>query len=537
MHNISISGSSSSNGNAYGIFLRDDASVPEWTSDASGVQGPWQVTLEHVNVCNVTTDASLITTSNVSDLLTTACNKLNYDNLQAIICTLSAGAIKTAASDLLSQLMTLESVLNISKNLAFDASALTTAKTNVNNAITTLLALLTSPSTSAQVTLKAEVLKTQSCMVIICNLIDQSIAIDSGSKDYVNGTTNDNWNAYGIRIVNGHGIALKDCNATDTTVTTNTTTTSRASAIALDKCKGSELYNCSAHMSSAGLGSAIGFSIATNSESNTLYTCSSTGHFSINNAFGYWVCNSNCQTFIECEASANNVTRTASSSDTSQSKGFYFENSSSNHAKQCFSSCHSCTLNAATEPAEAIGFESSSGSCNVFDSCHSHTITADTASENTTYQATLIAAGFYLNGEANSIINNSIARCCEGSAGISAGIFINNSTCSTVRNNTLATNTSKITSPSTVLGNGYGIYDNAANSSSFIVENIAYANQTLNYKVTHTTNTSNETLPLATATYGDMTGLYAISPWVNISLHANPGATGCNDACTTDAEQ
>ena len=171
-------------------------------------------------------------------------------------------------------------------------------------------------------------------------------------------------------------------------------------------------------------------------------------------------------------------------------------------------------------------------------------MTADTNYQNGSFDEDLIAAGFRLQAfpdgqtatgqETNSVIINSTSRCHEGSAGNSIGIYLNGAICSTIRKNIVATNRSLLAAGGAIGGNGYGIWDTATDTTSLIVENTSYANQTLNYKVTY--SLENEQLPVVNSTYGDMTSLYVASVWQNISLHANPGSTGCAAECAPNGE-
>ncbi len=546
IQNVCISGSTSGAGNVYGIFLRDNnTTTPEWTSDYSGTSGPSGVTLENIKICDVFTDNSLTTDDEIVDLLCTARNKIDISTLNALQPCVDASiqACLALLNPVITQLLLLIDVakavpnqVNIDAILTYKASA---AFTTAIDCFETAFGGIGSPTAEDLLFIEAFE-QFQACLDIACDLIEQANNLSDGQRDFINGvSTSTAWHAYGIRVTNGHGIELKNCFVTDTTVDSAVTDVTRAVAIALDQCKGCTLINCFTNASSVNLGAAIGFSFAAVSQGNLIDSCTSTSHSSNDESYGYWSCDTKSQNFISCEASAitgQNI-----------SKGFFFELSNStntnsaNNLKQCKAHGISCSRINATDSAQAIGFDSVGGTCNVFDACEAYNITADLAFQDATYDSGLLAAGFRLKdstsparNDVNSVISNSTARCIEGSGGDSNGILLSGTTCSTVRKNTTASNQS-VNSVGAVIGNGYGIHDTALDTTTLIVENLAYANQTFNYKVLY--GLENEQLPVVNSTYGDMTSIFVASVWQNISLFANPGANGCNAECTMNPEQ
>ena len=539
---VCISGSNLGAGNVYGIFLRDNNSTtPEWTTDSSGA-GPSGVLLEDIKICDISTDSSLNTDDEIVDLLCRAENKLDISDITNLnnCVTASLQPLITALVAAVNNLLTLISAAKAAPGNTALIDSVVASKPAVNTAITNLLNAinaLPTPLSAEDQALKEAVESLQTCMILICDLIDQANALSDGQRDFINGAeTITAWHAYGIRIAVGSAIECKNCTVTGTTVLNTVTDITRATGISLDKCTGCLIRDSLANESSTNLGAAIGVSIATNSQSNRIINSSSTHHTSNDESYGFWLCQSHSQQFLNCQASSN--------TGVNQSKGFYLEQSDANRLEQCRSFYHNCALSAAGTPSQTIGFDSVGGECNIFDGCEAYNMTADTNYQNGSFDEDLIAAGFRLQSypdgqpatrnERNSVIINSTSRCHEGSAGNSTGIYLNGAICSTIRKNIVATNRSLLTAGGIIGGNGYGIWDTATDTTSLIVENTSYANQTLNYKVAY--SLENERLPVVNSTYGDMTSIYVASIWQNISLYANPGSTGCAAECTPNGE-
>lgn len=538
-----IMGSKQGAGNVYGIFLRDNESTtPEWTSNSLGTSGPSGVTIQDVKICNVTTDNSFNNSDEIINLLCQAHNKLQLPDvikLQDSI-TMSLQPLVTALINAVNALILFIDIAKVSP-LPCNIDQVIASKAAVQSAISNLLmAIDTLPNpTPADLLLKVAVQAFAACYAIACELINQANSLSDGLTDFINGVqTTDVWHAYGIRITNGNGINLNNCSVSGTSVASSVTDPTRATGIALDKCNSCSLKICSVDSSSVNLGQAIGYSIATQSQGNHLEHCLSTHHTSNDESYGYWLCQSHSQLFEGCQASANK--------GRFKSKGFYFELCNANQLKECASFSHCCALCIASVASQTIGFDSVGGDCNIFDTCQSYNLVADKDFSNNTFQPNLLASGFRLRSypdsnemlvkqDINSVIINSSSRCHEGSAGNSVGILLDGAFCSSIRKNIVATTRSLVQSGGAIGGNGYGIYDTAADTTALIVENTAYANQTLNYKVSYTLE--NERLPVVSSTYGDMTSVFVASSWQNISLHANPGSTGCNPECMPNPEQ
>ena len=540
IENCCISGSSLGAGNVYGIYLRDnDTTTPEWTSSSQGSHGPNGVTLKNLKVCNIHTNSSLDIATEITDLLCRAINKLNItDIINLQNCT--TVSLQPLITSLINAVNALVLFLNIAKASPLPANIdqVIASKTAVQSAIDNLLQainLLPNPTVN-DLLLKAAVESLQSCFIIACDLITQANALSDGQKDFINGVeTVAAWHAYGIRVNQGQGIILDNCNVSEISVDNSLPIVTRATAISLDACSSCYLTNCSTHGSSTNLGLSIGFSVATQSESNQFTNCISSQHTSNDESYGYWICQSHSQNIQSCQSSSNNAIN--------RSKGFYLEQSNANMIKECRSFSHSCS-NTAT--SQTIGFDSIGGDCNIFDTCQAYNLVGDKNFSFNSYEPELLVAGFRLKSypdsldpvvafDTYSVITNSISRCLEGSGGNSSGILLDGAICSTIKKNTASTSRSIFNLGQTTGGNGYGIHDTASDTTALIVENIAYANQTLNYKVSY--SLENEQLPLVQSTYGDMTSIFVASPWQNISLHANPGSTGCNQECMPNPEQ
>lgn len=534
----SITGSPTSAGNAYGIFLRDNsATTPDWTSDSLGTSGPSSVLLENITICDIGTNNSLTTTALVTQFLTFALTLIDVTQLTAAKNSPGVTAsVKLQAENVLTQISTLIALMNIAiffpttLNISNALTQAGTVNTQIAALITLINGLAPAPGSPDNCVLTATN-GLQASMTLVTNLITQSSVIASGNKDYINGiATSTSWHAYGIRVTNGQSITFKNCHVTGTHVDQAVGATTHAAGIALDACHGCTLEKCTTSATSVNQGKAIGYSYATTCTGNHITSCSSTGHTSSDEVYGSWIIGAHCHTFDDSGASGlTGVTKT---------KGFYLELCSANKFKNCSAYCLESNLAAATNPGETIGFDSVGSDCNVFDACQSYDITADASFRNTTFQANLIGAGFRLRSYPNaagpittydtsSVITNSTARCIQGSAGTGVGILLDGSLCATIRKNILSASRSLLSSGA-IGGNGYGLWDTAANTTALIVENLSYANQTRNYRVTYAS--PSEQLPVVTSTYGDMTSLFVASTWLNISLQANAGTSGCSGA-------
>lgn len=540
IENVCITGSINASSNAYGIFLRDNSAVPEWTSNASGTKKSSSIELNNIKVCDITTTNTDNIDALIDDLLQCADKKIDTTQLTSILACPSTGfsaSVYTTAQLIVSNMTSLKTAIAmaISMTNATTIGNALTAKNTLQTNVTALLNAINALSnpTTLDLAVQTEIQKINACLVTICKLLDEALLITNNSNnDYINTVaTTTAWNAYGIRITNAQGIECNNCSVTNIHTPSPQAAMTYATGIALESCFSCNLHNCNTNNSSVDNGVATGFFLGASSESNAYSNCNSSHHTSNNKTYAYWIHQAHSNNLTSCNASAN--------TGATEAKGFYLELCNANHFNKCKASYHSCSLAVAGDTAEAIGFDSNGGTCNLIDHCESYNMTADTNNLSTSYQASLLAVGFRLHehtntstSESNSVITNSTSRCHQGSRGIAAGIMLDNAACSTLRKNTVSTNLSNIT---TNLGNGYGIYDTALDTSALIIENLAYANQTSNYKVSY--SLANEQLPVVTSTYGDMTSLYVASSWQNISLHANPGSTGCNEACSPSPEQ
>lgn len=560
---LSIIGSLDATGNAYGVYLRDNSSTsPSWTTPADGTSGPSAVVLDSISVCDVYTNSSYDPLLDVSEWVACINTDSSETDLQKAVAGsgVTAGlvapgqAVVTALQTLHTQVdATVAALANEDKSdeqklvfLQDTQTAIITVQTAIA-AFNTAYAGVTTP-TAADVTLLQSVTWFTTIMQEALTLINNAIYVfDIGGKDYVDGSlTTAAWHSYGIRVVNGSGITCKNCSIIGTSVDLEVAAVTRAVGYGFDACDGLTLKNCLANTSSVYLGSAIGYSITTNSIGNFVHEALSTDHTSDDKAYGFWLRRAYAHRIIDCEASSNKAV--------SESKGFVFEYNDAHIIERCKSYNHSCTIVDPEDAAQAIGFDCIAGNCHTIRYCEAYNMHADTGYSNIEYQENMLAAGFRLRSYPDThdltlgtvvdynndcVISHCLSRAHEGAGGNGVGILLNGAVCVKVTENEVATAGAHIADSLNpgqyiITGHGYGIWDTAADTSALIVKNMAYANQTANYKVSY--SLSNEALPIVESSYGDMTSLFTASEWENISLYANPGTAGCMGACTVVPE-
>lgn len=551
LKNICIAGSPYSTGWSYGIFLRDNSTTsPEWTSSADGSSGPSAVELDNIKICDVYTNSTLDPLNFIQFQFTCVRNNMSVVELtDASKLTGVTPAVKTAADELLAAIDDVKTALTV--------AIATTDLTNVNN-VTTKAAVVTTEvselvavvdglagsATTQDALVKSAAQDFNLWIADVTQAVTEALAVlNTDVRDYIDGTlTSGVWHAYGIRIVQGSSISLNNCAVTGTNVIASLASVTRAVGVGLDKCEGVSLHDCSTNTSFVNLGSSIGYSVANISKAIVFDRCIATDHASNDKVYGFWMRQAHGQKIENCESSSHvGVT---------QSRGFYLEYCNANAFEGCKSYNHACVVALAGDSAKVIGFDSVAGNCNWFKKCEAFNMTADSGYINSSYSGNLLAAGFRLRSYPDSddpvvtqdkdgVITECISRCHEGSAGDAVGILLDNAICSTITKNHVATNVSnkKISSSPDVFeaaGNGYGIWDTLDDTLALILKNFAYANQTMNYKVSY--SLENETLPVVDSTYGDMTSVFVASEWENVSLQPNPGAPGCVAACTSVPE-
>lgn len=551
LKNVCVAGSPYSTGQSYGIFLRDNStSVPEWTSPADGTSGPSAVELDNVKVSGIYTAATLNPLSYIYHLLIFARDNLYTTELtDAKNETGVTASVKTAAEDLLTAITNLKTSITTAMGL--------TNLANLND-ITAKAALVTTEVADVQVAIDAlagaetaqDLLVLAAAQDFTLWVADVSQAVTEGLavvntdvRDYIDGTLIAGvWHAYGIRIIQGSSVTLRNCAVTGTNVIASLPDVTRAVAVGLDRCEGVNLFDCSTNTSFVNKGSAIGFSVSNISKGIVFEDGVSTDHASNDKVYGFWMRQAHGQKLVHCESSSH--------FGVSQARGFYLEYCNANAFELCKSYNHACSLVSAGDSAKVIGFDSVAGNCNWFKACEAYNMTADLAYKNGVFSDQLLAVGFRLKSypdgagavvtqDKDGVITECIARCNEGSSGNAVGILLDGAICSTVTKNHIATNNSNkrtSTSPDVFAasGNGYGLWDTSADTLALILQNFAYANQTLNYKVSY--SLTNEVLPVVNSTYGDMTSVFVASEWENISLQPNPGAPGCVAACSVVPE-
>ena len=552
LRNICIAGSPYSTGQSYGIFLRDNSTtVPEWTSPGDGSSSPSAVELENIKICDIYTDASADPLSLIEYMLTYSRDNLSTTELfEASQETGVTASVNTAAESLITAIDNLKTAMTTAiatTNIA-NVNAITTQSTPVTSAIANVVSVvdgLGGAATTQDLGVKSAAEDFSIWLLDVDQVVTEALAVlNDDVRDYIDGTliAGDLWHAYGIRIVQGTSITLKNCTVTGTNVIDTFVTAVRATAIALDKCEGISVQQCLTNTSFVNLGSSIGFSVANISKAIVFDECFSTDHDSNDKTYGFWMRQAHGQKCVGCESSSNLAV--------SEVRGFYLEYCNANTFEKCRSYNHACAIASEGDAAKAIGFDSVAGNCNWFKQCEAYNMTADVGYKNSAFSSLLQSVGFRLRSypdttgsvvtqDKDGVITECISRCNEASTGNSVGILLDGAVCSTVTKNEIATNNSNqrtSTDPDVFVaaGNGYGIWDNAVDTSALILKNMAYANQTLNYKVSY--SLTNEALPLVSSTYGDMTAVFVASEWENIGLHPNPGAAGCVAACTVVPE-
>lgn len=551
LKNICVAGSSYSTGQSYGIFLRDNSTTSlEWTSSGDGTSGPSAVEMDNIKICDIYTNSTLDPLNFIQHQFTCVRNNMSVIELtDAANASGVTGSVKAAAEDLLTAIDNLKTSITTAidtTNLA-NVNDITVKAGIVTTEVADVVAVvdgLGAGATSQDELVKSAAEDFTIWVADVTQAVTEALAVlNTDVRDYIDGTLVAGvWHAYGIRVVQGSSISLRNCAVTGTNVIASLPTATRATGIALDKCEGVLLNDCSTNTSFVNLGSSIGYSVANISKAIVFEHCVSTDHLSNDKTYGFWMRQAHGQKVENCESSSH--------VGVSQSRGFYLEYCSANAFEGCKSYNHSCVLALAGDAAKVIGFDSVAGNCNWFKKCEAYNMVADSGYANSSYSGDLLAAGFRLRSYPDSddpvvtqdkdgVITECISRCHEGSAGDAVGILLDNAVCSTVTKNHVATNSSnKRTSISPdvfeAAGNGYGIWDTLDDTLALILQNFAYANQTMNYKVSY--SLENEVLPVVDSTYGDMTSVFVASEWENVSLHPNPGAPGCVAACSSVPE-
>lgn len=550
LKNISIVGSELTTGNGYGIFLRDNSLVaPYWTSIGDGDHGPVSVVLENISVADIYTQSTMDAVTEASiymqelhDLLNTTplANAANVDGV--------AGIVYGAAQDLIDDLEVLKTLLItylgsidsdnnaaiqgkcsdiladiVTLGIAYDADVLANGTFVVNTTVKNIGALY--GQLALKISFYADVLLE---------------VVTDGVHDYVGEVEAlyDAWASYGIRVVQGKSITLKNCAVSHVSVTEDEGDYTVAAGVALGACQGVICENSSVNSSWANSGFSVGFITDFGSSGITFNLCDAMNCGGNDSVYGFFCVDSKGLVYTHCNAIAMQGVTTSS--------GFFAYFSSGITFERCKSYSHSCALQEELQASLVIGFASEAGLSNSFIECEAYDLIADTNYVNSSYIADMKAIGFYLTyfaptplilsyWDRGTIVDRCKAYNNDGCCGSAIGIYLDGAVGSTVTNNRVSMQMARekaSTDPDVfaILGNGYGIYDTADDTSALIVKNMSYANQTRNYKVNF--SLPNEKLPLAQSTYGDMTGVYMANEWDNISLQPNPGAAGCVDACT-----
>ena len=549
LKNISIVGSENTTGIGYGIFLRDNSyTEPYWTSARQGTHGPISVVMENISVADITTNSTM----NIQDEAMLYMQELyGYLQFAALSSALDADGVSSDVYD--AGLVALEDLQALKSALLTYMNSLYVGDKNI---VISLCSDILADLANLQVVYDLDIENNglfavnssvnrlaQQYEFLVVAIMQYADAmwnvIQIGYVDILGeelGYLYEAWPAYGIRVVQGKSITIKNCAISGVQLAEDVTGDTVASGVYFAACQGVTSENVLVQGSYTPYGFANG--IMSDGLSSGMYFmhCDVTNCTSNDAVFPYFVCQSKAHRFEDCNAVACNAKSVVI--------GFYSLLSSGNSFNRCSSYSHSCALQEALDYSLVAGFISESGTGTTFKECKAYDLMGDTNYINSSYVSNMKVIGLgllhYTGADISdltywdraSLIDHCTVYENDGCGGSAIGIYLDGAAGSTVTNNTVSMQLARefVDGQFYVLGNGYGIYDTASDTSALIVKNLSYANQTRNYKVSF--SLPNETLPVAQSTYGDMTGVYMANEWDNISLQPNPGAAGCVDACT-----
>ncbi len=313
--------------------------------------------------------------------------------------------------------------------------------------------------------------------------------------------------------------------------------------ISIADCHGYQIIETSIINCTSENGFVFGLNITGCTALNRVLNCNSSGHVGkldnpssranpSSRVVGVYVENaSNSNEFTNCLS--NNL------SSPRASYGFLVQDSEANTFRSCSSVGHQATSeqHLGSEAKYAVGFKSIGNNCMVFQNCEAKNMYC-VGEKSRSSSSKSVAAGFVLQKRDSShldkyaVISDCVARCNNGGAGKGVGILLDGAYQADITKNVVATNHADVSA-----GKGYGIQDTASNSTSMILQNIAYGNATRNYSVNYTD--SEQSLPVVTALYNNVSNLLMSGGWSNISLELPPGIeyTGNNARTTVTIRQ